>query len=102
MLLETGDAGKMDCDSDASIELNEDGLLRFQISLNGSYAIAGIGDAAGVGLAQFVMDQQFANHSDLKIAFRHAPELTGCQRGLNNAARSLDFLHGQSCAYAFD
>jgi hypothetical protein len=24
--------------------------------------------------------------------------LTGCQKGLNNAARSLDFLHGRCCA----
>jgi hypothetical protein len=28
--------------------------------------------------------------------------LTGCQRLLNNAARSLDFLHGRCCALTFD
>jgi hypothetical protein len=44
------------------------------------------------------MHQQFANHSHSKIRIGHVPELTGCQKGLNNAARSLDFLHGRSCA----
>jgi len=58
--------------------LDQNSLLRFQISLNGSYAIAGIGDAAGVRLAQFIMHQQFANHPHSKFRIRHAPELTGC------------------------
>jgi hypothetical protein len=78
--------------------LSQNSLLRFQILLNGFYAVAGVGDADGVGLAQFVMHQQFANHSHSKIRIGHVPELTGCQKGLNNAARSLDFLHGRSCA----
>ena len=83
--------------------LSQDGLLCFQIFLNGFYEIAGIGDADGVGLAQFVMHQQFANHSHLKIRFRHAPELTGCQGLLAvNAARSFGFFHGQSCDLTFD
>jgi hypothetical protein len=30
--------------------LNQDGLVRFQIFLNGFYALAEIGDANGVGL----------------------------------------------------
>jgi len=88
--------------SDARMELREDGLLRFQIFLNGFYASDGIGAADGVRLDQFVMHQQFANHSHSKIRSRHAPELTGCQRLLNNAARSLDFLHGRCCALTFD
>jgi hypothetical protein len=82
--------------------LSQDGLLRFEIFLDGFYAIAGIGDADGVESAQFVMHQQFANHEHLEIRFRHAPELTGFQGLLSNAGRSLDFLHGPSCALTFD
>jgi hypothetical protein len=82
--------------------LCQDGPLRFQKFLNVFYGITGIGDADGVGLAEFVMDQQFANHSHLQIPFRHAPELTSSQRGLNNAERSFVFLHGRSCALTFD
>jgi hypothetical protein len=82
--------------------LRQDGLLGFQIFFNGFYAIAGIGDADGVGPAQFVMHQQLANHDHLKIRFRHAPELSGFQGLLANAGRRLDFLHGQSCALTFD
>ena len=40
---------------------SQDGLVRFQIFLNGLDAIAGIGDADGVGPAEFVMHQQFAD-----------------------------------------
>jgi hypothetical protein len=93
MSLERGDAGSL---------LNQDGLLCFQIFLNGFYGTAGIGAADGVRLNQFIMHQQFANYSHPKIRFGHAPELTGCQGWLNNAVRSLDFLHGQSCALTFD
>jgi hypothetical protein len=78
---------------------SQDGLLRSEIFLNGFDAIAGIGDADGVGLGQFVMHQQFANHEHLKIRFRHAPELAGGQWLLANAARGLDFFHGQFCAF---
>jgi hypothetical protein len=48
------------------------------------------------------MHQQFANHSHLEIPIRHAPELTGGQRWLANKAGRDDFLHGPSCAFAFD
>jgi hypothetical protein len=81
--------------------LSQDGLLGFQIFFNGFYAIAGIGDADGVVPAQFVMHQQFANHSHFKFCFRHAPELTGFQVLLANAAGRLDFCHGPSCALSF-
>jgi hypothetical protein len=81
---------------------SQDGLPGFQIFLNGFYAIAGIGDADGVGLAQFVMHQQFANHSHFKFCFRHAPELAGFQGLLVNAAGRFDIFHGQYCPLIFD
>jgi hypothetical protein len=74
-------------------QLNQDGLVRFQIFLDGLYAVARIGDADGVGLAQFVMHQQFADHSHLKISFRHPPELAGFQRLLADATGRLGFCH---------
>jgi len=67
--------------------LNQDGLVRFQIFLNGFYAIARIGDPDGVRLAQFVMHQQFADHSHLEVCMRHAPKLTRFQNWSANAAR---------------
>jgi hypothetical protein len=84
-----------------SSRLNQNGLVRFQIFLDGFYAVAGIGDPDGVGLAQFVMHQQFANHSHLKIGFWHPPELTGFQRLLANAVGRLNFYHGSFCALIF-
>jgi hypothetical protein len=88
--------------SNARNELSQDGLLRFQMYLNGFYGIDGIEAADGVGLDQFVMHKQFANHGHSKIRSRHAPKLTGGQRLLDNVARGRDFLHGQSCAFALD
>jgi hypothetical protein len=55
-------------------------------------------DADGVGFAQFVMHQQFANHDHLKIRLRHAPELTGFQGLLGDAVRRPAFIHGPFCA----
>ncbi|MGH7979735.1 MAG: hypothetical protein ACREE6_10200, partial [Limisphaerales bacterium] len=78
-----------------STDLNEDGFVRFQKFLDGFYSIAGIGDAKGVWFTQFVMHQQFANHSHLKICFRHPPDLTGFQRLLAGAASRLDFCHNE-------
>jgi hypothetical protein len=77
-----------------SLRLNQDGVVLFQIFLNGFYAFARIGNAGCVGLAQFVMYEQFADHCHLKVCVRHTPELTGFQRLLGNAARQLDFDHG--------
>jgi hypothetical protein len=81
-----------------SSALSQDGLLRLQIFLNDFYTIAGMGDADGVRLAQFVMHQQFANHHHLQIRFHHAPELTGFQEWWANAVRSYAFIHGPFCA----
>jgi hypothetical protein len=78
--------------------LSQHSLLRFQILLDGFDAIAGMGDADGVGLAQFVMHEQFPNHDHQKIRFRHAPELTGFQGWLANAPGRLYFFHVPSCA----
>ena len=76
--------------------LSQHSLLRFQIFLDGFDAIAGMGDADGVGLAQFVMHEQFPNHDHQKIRFRHAPELTGFQELLADGARGLIFFHAPS------
>jgi hypothetical protein len=83
-------------------QLSQNGLLAFQIFLNGFDAIAGIGNADGVVPAQFVVNQQFANHNHLKIRLLHAPELPCCQGLLGDAGRGLRFLHGSSCALTFD
>jgi hypothetical protein len=77
-----------------SLRLNQNRFIRFQIFLDGFYSVAGIGDADGVGLAKFVMHEQFADHSDLKIRLGHAPDLTGFQRFLGNAAGRFNFYHG--------
>jgi len=67
--------------------LNQNSFVRFQIFLDGLDTVAGIGDTDGVGLAEFVMHEEFADHSHLKICFRHAPNLTGFEWFLDNAAR---------------
>jgi hypothetical protein len=69
-----------------------------QIFLNGFDATAGIGDPEGVRFAQFVMDQQFANHSNLEMGFRHVPDLTSFQGSRAKAAARLAFFHDLSCA----
>jgi len=84
--------------SNARNALSQDGLLHSQVILNGFYEIDGIAAADDVWFDQFVVHQQFSYHGHPKILSRHAPELPGCQRGLNNAARSPDFLHGRCCA----
>jgi hypothetical protein len=60
-------------------DLNQYGFVRFQIFFDGFYAIARISHTDGIGLAQFVMHQQLANHSHLKIRLGHTPDLTGFQ-----------------------
>ena len=83
--------------------LGQDGLLGFQKFLNGFYVVAGIGNADGVGLAQFVMHQQFADHAHLQMSFRHAPDLTGGQGWLAaSEAGRLSLFHGSFCALTFN
>ena len=43
-------------------------------------AADGIGDADGVRRRELVMHQQFTDQPDLKIEFRHPPDLAGFQR----------------------
>jgi len=54
-------------------------LFFFKIFLNGRYTTAGVGASDGVGFGEFVMHQQFANHSHAEIQFCHSPDLTGFQ-----------------------
>jgi hypothetical protein len=77
----------------SSSRLSQDGLVRFQIFLNGFYPIAGSGDPFGVRLAQLVMYQQFADRLHTEMRIRHTPDLTGCQWLPTNAANHLCF-HG--------
>jgi hypothetical protein len=85
-----------------SICSNQDGLVRLEIFLDGLDAVAGIGHADGVGLAEFVMHEEFADHPDLKIGLGHAPELAGFQGLLAGAAGRFNFYHGSSCALPLD
>ena len=62
--------------------LNQDGLLRFQIFLNGFYAIAGIGDADGVGLAQFAII-----HWDIASAGRRFMPICLVRHGLRRTLK---------------
>jgi hypothetical protein len=64
-----------------------------QIFFDGGYAAAGIGDPDGVRFAQFVMHQQFANHCNPEMSFRHMPDLTSFQGLLATAAAQLAFAH---------
>jgi len=82
-------------------KLSQDGLVCFQIFLNGLDAVARMGDAHGVVPTQFVMHQQFAHHDYLKFRLRHVPMLAGDEDLLANRAGVLDFFHGPCCAFAF-
>jgi hypothetical protein len=79
---------------------SQDGLVLFQVFLNGFDAIAGIGHADGIGLAELVMDEQLADRLHTEMSIRHAPELAGFQ-WLINVANRLGFYHGSSCALTF-
>jgi hypothetical protein len=81
---------------------SQDGFVRLQIFFDGLDRVAGIGDADGVWLAEFVMHEQFADHSHLKIRIGHAPELAVFQWLLANAWSGLNFYHAQCCALTFD
>jgi hypothetical protein len=85
-----------------SPHLNQDGFVGLEIFLDGLDAVAGIGDTDGVGLAQLVMHEEFADHSHLKIRLSHSPELAGFQRLLAGTAGWLNFYHGEFCALIFD
>ncbi len=58
---------------------NQDGLVLFQIFLNGRYPTAGVGASDGVGFGELVMHQQLANEPHPEIQFCHSPDLTGFQ-----------------------
>jgi hypothetical protein len=72
---------------------HEDSLVLLQIFLHGRFGTAGVGDANSIGLGQFVVDQQFADHSHLEIHFGHAPDLTFGEGLEAGAACGLDFTH---------
>jgi hypothetical protein len=73
--------------------LNQNGLVILQIFFDGGYAAAGIGDPEGVRFAQFVMHQQFANHSNPEMGFRHVPDLTRFQGLWATAAARFALSH---------
>ena len=73
--------------------LNQNGLVLLQIFFDGCYAAAGIGDPEGVRFAQFVMHQQFANHSNPEMGLRHVPDLTRFQGLRATAPARFAFTH---------
>jgi hypothetical protein len=79
------------------LSFNQNGLVLFQIFLNGRSAADGVGNSDGIGLGQFIMDQPLTDESHLKIQSRHPPDLTGFQWLQTNSARGLNFSHVAVC-----
>jgi hypothetical protein len=77
--------------------LNQNSFVIFQVFFDGGYAAARIRNAEGVRFAQFVMYQQFANHSNPEMGLRHVPDLTRFQRLWAKAAAQLAISHGLCC-----
>jgi hypothetical protein len=82
--------------------LNQDGLVVLEIFFDGLDAVAGIGYADCVGLAEFVVNEKFADHSHLKVRLGHAPQLAGFQRFLVDAAGWFYIPHARACALMFN
>ena len=75
--------------------LNQNGLVRFQIFVDGFNAVDGIGDADGIRFSQFVMHQQFAHHGYPENCLSHTPDLTICQRLLMRVASECFLDHAR-------
>jgi hypothetical protein len=81
---------------------SQDGFIGFKIFLDGVDGAAGIGDADSIGLAEFVMHEEFADHADMEIGTGHMPNLTGDKSVRTNARGARNFYHAVSCALTGD
>jgi hypothetical protein len=79
---------------------SQDRLVCFEIFSDSFDAVAGVGDAKGIRLAQFVMHQQLAHKAYDQIRFRHTPKLTSFEGWWVNGAVQFDFYHVKTCTFS--
>ena len=78
---------------------HENSFVLFQKLFDIRFAADGVGNANGVMLTEFVMNEKFADHVHLKIRLRHAPNLTVSQRFHFRARSGFGLNHNEFCKF---